>query len=344
MKNKDSILNKIHHKLHGTVLNILRQRWKGYRILYPSYRHYLKNKGEAETGNKAIDKRFFYYTQQPHSGAGIGHQMANWISGYWYASKFEMHYAYSPFASKEWDHFLGFGENEVLTCDLCMNLGYKSVLLPPFFESNEEDMQALHHIFASYSGEKIVFCAEQDTSYYDQYGVMEDIKKKFNQASARKEDTLFFVPGHYNIAVHIRRGDIVDRNGNENLCLRWMDNKYYIKIIKAILGCASFSKVVDIYIFSQGKEEEFEEFEELENVHYCLETSARDSFLHMVRADMLITSKSSFSYKPALLSEGIRICPRNFWHGYPDTSNWILVDDEGNIEQEDLDKIRVILK
>jgi hypothetical protein len=61
--------------------------------------------------------------------------------------------------------------------------------------------------------------------------------------------------------------------------------------------------------------------------------SANESFLHMVHADCLITSKSSFSYKPALLSNGIKICPKKFWHGYPNSSDWILVDENGNFSQ-----------
>jgi hypothetical protein len=56
-----------------------------------------------------------------------------------------------------------------------------------------------------------------------------------------------------------------------------------------------------------------------------------DSFLHMVFADILITSKSSFSYKPALLNNGVKISPRDFWHGYPQSKNWLLVDDEGKM-------------
>ena len=64
--------------------------------------------------------------------------------------------------------------------------------------------------------------------------------------------------------------------------------------------------------------------------------NAQDSFLHMVNADMLITSKSSFSYKPALLSNGVKISPRNFWHGYPNTKDWILVDDNGQFDTSQL--------
>jgi hypothetical protein len=60
---------------------------------------------------------------------------------------------------------------------------------------------------------------------------------------------------------------------------------------------------------------------------------AKDSFQHMVYADLLITSKSSFSYKPALLSDGVKVCPQNFWHGYPGQPDWVLVDDAGSFDE-----------
>ena len=56
----------------------------------------------------------------------------------------------------------------------------------------------------------------------------------------------------------------------------------------------------------------------------------------MVYADCLITSKSSFSYKPALLSDGIKISPINFWHGYPKTSDWLLASDEEKFHHKNL--------
>ena len=77
----------------------------------------------------------------------------------------------------------------------------------------------------------------------------------------------------------------------------------------------------------------------LGDVELCLDMSATDSFLHMIRADMLLTSRSSFSYKPALLSDGIRICPKNFWHDYPDDKKWILVADDGVLSSTDIENI-----
>ncbi|MCD7889288.1 MAG: hypothetical protein LUG23_05170 [Oscillospiraceae bacterium] len=101
--------------------------------------------------------------------------------------------------------------------------------------------------------------------------------------------------------------------------------------LKTALKVLKDKENIQIYLFSQGEEKDFSEFSEFVNLHFCLDMSAQDSFLHMVYADALITSKSSFSYKPALLNKGIKFCPADFWHGYPDSEDWVIIDSKGNI-------------
>jgi hypothetical protein len=84
-------------------------------------------------GNKAENK-VNYFTAVPNRGAGIGHQMANWIAGYWFAKKFKLKFAHIPFSQDSWERFLGFGENECLVVDLLKNENYKLVRLPKFNE------------------------------------------------------------------------------------------------------------------------------------------------------------------------------------------------------------------
>ena len=62
-------------------------------------------------GEKALVEK--YFTAIPNPGAGIGHQMANWISGYWFAKQFELPFVHIPFSSTKWDAFLGFGETKL---------------------------------------------------------------------------------------------------------------------------------------------------------------------------------------------------------------------------------------
>lgn len=301
-----------------------------YPFFYKSYWNYFLNRKEIITSSNN------YYSVIPNPGAGIGHQMANWIAGYWFARQFELPFAHIPFSNSKWESFLGFGEGEIAVADL-LKKGYKKVRLPLFDEFNEAEVALNKKIIASYANEKVVFVAEQDQFYRDQFGVMEAIKQKFYNASARKNDKLIFDTESFNIAIHVRRGDIVigQENQNPNLLLRWQGNDYFEKVLRSTIANLKTQKPIAIYLFSQGEIKDFPEFKQFDDLHFCLDMNAQDSFLHLVNADLLITSKSSFSYKPALLNKGIKICPKDFWHGYPDSEDWILADGKGDFDVKD---------
>ena len=54
----------------------------------------------------------------------------------------------------------------------------------------------------------MVFVCEQDQFFKDQFLISDIIKKKFHNAKIRKQDDLKFSKDKFNIAIHIRRGDI----------------------------------------------------------------------------------------------------------------------------------------
>ncbi len=316
---------KLYQKAWKILINKTKNT-KVYPYLYKSFRH--RNRKESETN--IINKN--YFTSIPNPGAGIGHQMANWIAGYWFAKKFELKFAHIPFSNTKWENFLGFNNNEFLVSDLVKKQGYKKVKIPLFDENNNFEIEQIKKIILSYASKKIIFVAEQDQFYFNQYDIRNELQAKFYNNKTRKNDNLTFSENYYNIAIHVRRGDITigQLNKNPNLLMRWQDNDYFINALKNALQIVATNKKIKIYLFSQGKKEDFKEFEQFENIEYCLDMGAQDSFLHMVYADMLITSKSSFSYKPALLNKNIIISPKNFWHGYPISKKWILTDEQGN--------------
>jgi hypothetical protein len=170
---------------------------------------------------------------------------------------------------------------------------------------------------------------------------MEEIQTRFYSASSRAYDCLRYNKEDFNIAIHVRRGDIVagHATGNHNHLLRWQDSSYFINVLKNTIRNLTTNRDIKIYLFSQGSVMDFLYFEALGNVELCLDMDAQSSFLHMVYADLLITSKSSFSYKPALLSRGIKVCPRNFWHGYPERYDWLLADENGSLDARSIAKL-----
>lgn len=327
-----TLWRKILFKISQKIIRITRNTFF-YPMLYKSWWHSLLHK--SMNGNSLN-----YFTARPNPGAGIGHQMANWIAGLWYAKQFGLKFAHSPFSMQKWEDFLGFGEDEI-TVDELVNSGYKKVKLPLFNEYNKKEVELTKNIINSYIEQNVVFIAEQDQFYHDQFGVMNEIKQKFYATPARKNDRLIFDDEYFNVAIHVRRGDIVagQMNKNQNLTMRWQDNDYFVNVLENVIKKLQVDKHVCIYLFSQGKPEDFSDFNHFQNLYFCLDMGAVESFLHMVYADLLITSKSSFSYKPALISNGIKVCPDVFWHGYPFGDDWILADKNGNFDSLRLHKV-----
>ena len=322
-----AILKKIRDATWGKVLRKIRCS-SHYPKCFVSYWHARFHRKTSGGGRERL-----YLGARPNPGAGIGHQMANWIAGYWWAKQFGLKFAHSPFPSPAWERFLGFGEHEATVRQLSSGQGYEVVEIPPFTESSKQERELIENIISSYQGRKVVFLFGRDQPYRDQIGVIDDLQKKFHQAPARQDDKLVFTKDRFNIAVHVRRGDIVagQKTGNANHQMRWQDNEYFRKVLGNVLAALVTDKPIAIYLFSQGLPEDFSDFGDFENIRLCLDMGAQDSFLHMVFADLLITSKSSFSYKPALLSKGIRVCPRDFWHVYPDDREWIMAESDGTI-------------
>ena len=346
---RGAYLDKVYRKLHTIFWHKLHPgRWSLF--LYSAYRKYIRaerkeksNVSASKAGHLDV-KDTLYLTQVPNKGAGIGHQMGNWNSGYWYAQCFGVQYAYSPFSNPQWDAFLGFGEGEV-TAEELLKQGYKKRKLPYFDGNSKEDLQQIQGMIDQYRGQKVVFFLELDQFYEAQCGVMKHIKEKFYKAQKRKEDVLRYQPDCLNIAVHIRRGDIVigQTTKDPGLTKRWLPTEYSANLLKALVNVIPKERAYRIYLFSQGTKEDFPELEEIPNIEYCLDMPARESFLHMVMADILITSKSSFSYKPALLSNGIKICPKHFWHAYPQEEKWIIVDEEQENMYESMEKVKLLI-
>ena len=331
----DINLQKIKARIWNSIVRNMRNK-NSYFMIYPAYWHQkiCKYSGDDTSAQN-------YFAAIPNRGAGIGHQMANWIAGYWYAGRFGLNFAHIPFSSERWEKLLGFGDNEVTVDELIKQHRYKSVSLPLFDENRPEEIALIKKIIRSYSNRKVVFIAEQDQFYRAQFGVINKLKEKFYNTESRQLNQLVYDANYFNIAIHIRRGDIAieGKSKNPNFQKRWQDNNYFELVLTNVIRNLNTKRPVMIYLFSQGKPEDFAQFKKFENLHFCLDMDPQDSFVHMVYADLLITSKSSFSYKPALLNNGIKVCPRNFWHDYPETDDWILADEDGNF---DYSKLKVV--
>ena len=308
---------KLHRRLRGYYVRFIEK--KAWRLwLYPSYWHY-RLKGMQDTG----DLSTLYHASYPNPAAGIGHQISNWA-----AELYGVKYAYYPFANKQWEELLGFGAGEITFQEL-RRKGWRVRRLPRIRHDDIKEAELNCRIVKSYAGKKILFLAELDQFFFDLPKLQKIMQEKYYAADDKRDNNLVYNAEHFNIAIHVRRGDILANLDHPQLKMRYLANDYYERVLEMALEKIESEKPKHIYLFSQGGPEDFPEFQRFPNLHWCMKMSAYQSFEHMVHADLLITSKSSFSYKPALLSHGIKICPPHFWHPYPTSSDWIIANNDG---------------
>jgi hypothetical protein len=122
------------------------------------------------------------------------------------------------------------------------------------------------------------------------------------------------------IAIHIRRGDVSKINNNS----RYISIETYIKIINTL---NKKYKNSIIYILTEINKDNYNEFDILKtykNIILLANYNIIKTLDILITADILIISKSSFSYLAALYNPNI-IYYFNFWHSK--LSHWNNVDE-----------------
>ena len=120
----------------------------------------------------------------------------------------------------------------------------------------------------------------------------------------------------FNISFHIRRGDVQpDYNGG-----RYTSNEFYLTQMR-YLSEKYKDRDILFHIYSEGLEGEFECFK-MPNTVLHLNEDVKTTFIGLITSDVLVQSKSSFSYVAGLLSNGI-VYYIPFWH--PPLSSWIII-------------------
>jgi hypothetical protein len=131
------------------------------------------------------------------------------------------------------------------------------------------------------------------------------------------------------VCAHLRRGGDVTAE-NPETAYRYVSNDAMARSIVMTqsvlkqLGLAS-----RVRLFSQGDEREFASLQDL-GCDLCLNTPAVPTFREFVEADVLITTKSSFSYTAAILNDGVKLYDRS---SRSPMSEWIVRDSGFDREQ-----------
>ena len=133
----------------------------------------------------------------------------------------------------------------------------------------------------------------------------------------------------FTVCVHIRRFNRRDSHHDYDMPGARMARTLHQ--VEALLA----TKRVDhtIRVFSQGDISEFPEFVR-PGVELFLDIDAVLTMQEMIAADILLTSKGSFSYVAAVLCRGIIICDPSL----APQDGWIPCDDDGDFDSSVLDK------
>lgn len=145
----------------------------------------------------------------------------------------------------------------------------------------------------------------------------------------------------FNVAIHIRRGDILDPD-------RWIEQQVFANVAKYICETNNINTnktiLTNIHVFSSGvnRDGDWSIMERLaqpskdgsntiqppicSNVFIHLDELEFDNWAYFVSADALVISPSTFSYVPALIRRDNVYFPRKFWH--PVLSSFTIFNDK----------------
>jgi len=239
----------------------------------------------------------------PSRTDGFGAQFQTIIYSVIFAELTGHHFIYTPFTSVE--HNYNNDPNFIQKLENLINF------FNHFEINKDEGFQYIQtkngydaHYFISFFENNLHECIKSQS--------LKKIKKIF-RSNKKKEN--YFNNEKLNIAVHIRRQNSHDnRIDGTNT-----PDSIFIKIIQFLrdLYC---SKNPQFHIYSQGDIEAFKKIFPEDDIVLHINESIEETFSAMVLADVLVTSRSSFSYTAGILSEGI-VYYIPFWH--PPLSNWI---------------------
>lgn len=347
---------RIRRKIDSCIINNFSTK-KWYKYLYRSFWHYKLTELFGNNNNIFnLDKSDVYITSGMNYGAGIAHQLHCWYSGNSLAVKNGIGFAYPSFwingghaeendnvikklgklvlfkyNSHIWDECLGFGEN-VKNIEQLKKEKFVIRKLPYYSFSTIEKIKEFEDLINSYCGKKVVLVPSVDqTSYCENENEEADLlRKAFWNSSSRERDKIVFDKNVINIAVHIRRGDVSEIENSD----RFLDMDYYHSAISTALGDFK-DESVHIYIFSEGKEQDFSSFLRYKNVKLCLDWDSKKTFLHMIYADAIITGVSGFSIYAAIIGNGKRYAYYDSFIKYCSNLEWIILGKDGKINNAD---------
>ena len=124
-------------------------------------------------------------------------------------------------------------------------------------------------------------------------------------------------PTKFIVSVHLRRGDVSPLSKWK---FRYTPNSYYLELISIIKKKCSNAV---FYVFSES--DSFEPFDDFKKMGCIVkldkDMSVSQTWIHMIKSDMILMSCGAFSVVPALFSKNTKIYIDNKY--FPPLKNWV---------------------
>lgn len=172
-----------------------------------------------------------------------------------------------------------------------------------------------------------------------------ELRREWRRRTSFPKPGLWPADAKLRIAVHVRRGDLLFQP--DTMRDRLLPNQYYLRLLEIIREEEPEAETV---IFGDktgigarvgkwgsaavGYKEK--DWNGLKRTQVRVDGPIEEAWAHMINADVLIMSKSSFSYVPALLAKGVVVFaagPRIIGYGAP-LDHWVRTDAPTEWQQE----------
>ncbi len=206
--------------------------------------------------------------------------------------KLQHNYANDANWEKKWENFFNLGKGESKIDDNGLQIKQEIPLEenPLKIKKQSNTLFILRH------------CHIYTDLFPNQYSRIKDKLVQKYYESPKNEYELHYDPQKVNIAVHIRRGDV---NADNEFKDKFTENPYIENVISNILEViTAYGIESTLSVYSEGNLADFKYLEKF-NPRFFLDISPFTTFHNLVYADVLVMSKSTFSYAAALLSNGI---------------------------------------
>lgn len=253
---------------------------------------------------------------------------------------------------KGWEKFfnLGLGSQNIddLKSDNSSNFHKKVVNFSELIRFGRKRLEGILNSHCLYSVTKSHEIIEKFFDTEELQDAYHKVLKRiqFNYDQTRKEKTFHYNEDRLNVAIHIRKGDIV------NDPTKFKTNDYYFRVMEQIQDVLEDLHLnYDFHIFSEGrlkidfpeltwfnrhrKQTKFKEHEKgkwkiTKNIYVHLNGDPQEDLHHLIKADILVMSKSCYSHVAGLYNpDNVKLYTS--WR-YKPFKSWINLEETGDFD------------